>query len=199
MAETVGHNGWMWCHATEITDLASDHRELRLARDLAQRANLVDPLTSVGNRKHVLQRLQQALAGSGVRPPCVVMADLDHFKYINDTLGHAAGDQVLCHFAQLLTQRLRRADAFGRLGGEEFLIVLHDVDPAGAEEILHRLLDDLQIARPLPEHPAFGYSCSFGLAPARAGDSPESVMARADAALYAAKQAGRGRCMRAAP
>lgn len=197
MTETVASNGWMWCHATEITDLASDHRDLRLARDLAQRANLVDPLTSVGNRKHVLQRLQQALADPHGQPACVVMADLDHFKRINDGMGHAAGDQVLCHFAQWLTQRLRRADTFGRLGGEEFLIVLHDISPDGAEEVIQRLLEDLPQAQPLPEHPDFHYSCSYGLAVARPGDSPESVMARADAALYAAKQAGRSRCVRA--
>lgn len=194
MTETMDERGWMLCIATDVSDLASDHRELRVARDLALRASQVDVLTGIGNRAFVLQRLGEALAAPG-QPPCVALVDLDHFKQINDRWGHAAGDTVLRDFAQLLQDGLRRADACGRIGGEEFLVVLNDISLQGAEEVVLRLLGQVRAARPLPLEPGYNYTASVGLVQAHTGERTEDVTARADAAVYRAKRAGRDRCV----
>jgi diguanylate cyclase (GGDEF)-like protein len=194
MTETMDERGWMLCIATDVSDLASDHRELRVARDLALRASQVDVLTGIGNRAFVLQRLSETLATPG-QLPCVALVDLDHFKQINDRWGHAAGDTVLRDFAQLLQDGLRRADACGRIGGEEFLVVLNDISLQGAEEVVLRLLALVRAARPLPAEPGYSYTASVGLVQAHTGERTEDVMARADAAVYRAKRAGRDRCV----
>ncbi|MFM2059072.1 MAG: hypothetical protein RLY71_3457 [Pseudomonadota bacterium] len=194
MTETVDSQGWMLCIAVDVTDMGCDHRALRIARDLAQRAALVDGLTGIGNRSFVLGQLGEALLSSRGRP-WVALLDLDHFKSINDRFGHAAGDAVLKHFAGLLQEQLRRADACGRIGGEEFLIVLHGVDQAGAQEALQRLLTQVRAARPAITEHDLSYTFSAGLTRAHPGERPEEVMARADRALYEAKRAGRNRCV----
>lgn len=195
MTETVDRHGWMLCIAADVTDMGSDHRALRIARDLAQRAALIDGLTGIGNRSFVLGQLNEALRSN--RPlPWVALLDLDHFKSINDRFGHAAGDAVLKHFAGRLQEQLRRADACGRIGGEEFLIVLHDVDQAGAQEALQRLLNQVRTAHPpLATENDLRYTFSAGLTQAHPGERPEEVMARADLALYEAKRSGRDRCV----
>ncbi|MEY4752710.1 MAG: hypothetical protein RJA44_385 [Pseudomonadota bacterium] len=194
MTETVDSRGWMLCIASDVTDMGCDHRALRIARDLAQRAALIDTLTGIGNRAFVLERLREALR-SGRDLPWVALLDLDYFKAINDRHGHATGDAVLKHFAALLQEQLRRADTCGRIGGEEFLLVLQGVDQAGAEEVLQRLMMQVRTAQPSSagEQP-MPYSFSAGLTRTRPGDSPEGVMARADRALYRAKNRGRDRC-----
>lgn len=193
MTETLAPNGWMLCLAVDITDLGREHRDLRQDRDAARRASVTDTLTGLGNRGFVLARLERMLAWTGEPRPCVLMADLDHFKAINDNHGHAGGDQVLRDFAGLLQGHVRRNDACGRLGGEEFLVVLDAVPLATAQEVLARLQAAVRAARPLAERPDFGYTCSFGLAQARPGERPEDVLRRADGALYQAKQLGRDR------
>lgn len=193
MTETVDRHGWMLCLAVDVTDLGKDHRALRMARDLAQRAALVDGLTGIGNRSFVLGKLGDALHPAEA-PPWVALLDLDHFKSINDQLGHAAGDAVLKHFAGLLQQQLRRADACGRIGGEEFLVVLHDVDQRGAEDTLQRLLQQVRDTEVPVGETGLRYTFSAGLTQARCGERPEEIMSRADQALYAAKHAGRNRC-----
>jgi len=198
MTETVCAQGWMLCHASDVSDLARDHRELRAARDLAERASRVDALTGIANRSFILQCLAEALA-SGASMPCVALVDLDLFKGINDRYGHAAGDRVLCDFAHRLQAGLRRVDAYGRIGGEEFLVVLRDIEPPAAHEVLHRLLAQVRAARPLPNHPELSYTASAGLVQARAGERPEDVMARSDRALYLAKESGRDRCIACLP
>lgn len=194
MTETVCAQGWMLCHASDVSDLARDHRELRAARDLAERASRVDALTGIANRSFILLCLAEALA-SGTAMPCVALVDLDLFKGINDRYGHAAGDRVLCDFAHRLQTGLRRVDAYGRIGGEEFLVVLRDIEPPAAQEVLQRLLSQVRAARPLPNHPELSYTASAGLVQARAGERPEDVMARSDRALYLAKESGRDRCI----
>lgn len=194
MTETLCAQGWMLCFASDVSDLARDHRELRAARDLAERASRVDALTGIANRTFVLQCLAESLR-DGDPKPCVALVDLDLFKSVNDRFGHAAGDRVLCDFAQRLQGGLRRIDACGRIGGEEFLVVLRDIEPAAAVEVMHRLLSQVREARPLPDRTEQGYTASAGLVQARAGERPEDVMARADVALYLAKDGGRDRCV----
>jgi diguanylate cyclase (GGDEF)-like protein len=194
MTETVGADGWMLCFGTDITDLGQDQRQLRAAHDLAVRASQSDALTGIGNRAFVLARLRGLLAGDlAARPLCVGLADLDHFKRINDQRGHLAGDQVLCDFARLLQGHLRRSDVCGRIGGEEFLVALPDTSLVLGRDRLERLLEAVRASRPLADAPGFGYSSSCGLVQVCPGESVETVLGRADAAMYEAKRTGRDR------
>ncbi|MBQ0936126.1 sensor domain-containing diguanylate cyclase [Ideonella paludis] len=195
MTETVDERGWMLCLGSDVSDLARDHRELRVARDQAQRASLVDALTGMGNRSFVMTQLSQRLAGRLDTPLCVVMADLDHFKQINDSVGHAGGDAVLCDFARLLQQGIRRVDVCGRMGGEEFMAVLEGLSLSEAEQVMQRVLASVRASRPLASHPELSYRVSMGLAQAAPGEPAASLISRADAALYQAKRQGRDRCV----
>lgn len=198
LTQTVDEQGWILCLGVDISDLGRNHRELRIARDLALRASQIDPLTGIANRASVLQQLAAAMARRAGRP-CAALIDLDHFKRINDRLGHAAGDQVLRDFAQRLQAGLRRADACGRYGGEEFLVVFADASLGDAQEVVRRLLAAVRQSRPLGDEPDFSYTVSAGLAQAQPGESPAELLVRADVALYQAKGAGRDRCVAAMP
>ena len=194
MTETVGADGWMLCFGIDITDLGQDQRQLRAAHDLAVRNSQSDALTGIGNRAFVLARLRSLLAGDlAAQPLCVGLADLDHFKHINDQHGHLAGDQVLCDFARLLQGHLRRSDVCGRIGGEEFLVALPDTPLAVGRARVEWLLEAVRQSRPLADATGFGYSSSCGLVQVRQGESVEAVLGRADAAMYEAKRTGRDR------
>ncbi|SEK83082.1 diguanylate cyclase (GGDEF) domain-containing protein [Roseateles sp. YR242] len=158
-----------------------------------------DPLTGLLNRRAVeehLQRLQQQVDRG--RSHAVVVLDVDHFKRINDDLGHAGGDAALQHLAQVLGEALRTTDCFGRLGGEEFTLLLPDTDEAGAVLVAERLRRLLQ-ERPLTwVDKIWPMSASFGVAAMRLGEAHGlDALARADAAMYAAKARGRNRVQRA--
>ncbi|HEX9082192.1 MAG TPA: GGDEF domain-containing protein [Holophagaceae bacterium] len=160
----------------------------------------VDPLTGVSNRATVLHQLEKhhELARRHHRPLTVILADLDHFKQINDTYGHAAGDQVLRTFGGLLTGRLRGSDHVGRLGGEEFLMVLPETPASMAlhvAEKLRRALEDEIIEF---HQQGLRVTCSLGLAEMTVADvNGGDLLARADAALYRAKAEGRNRSVTA--
>jgi diguanylate cyclase (GGDEF)-like protein len=195
MTETVDASGWMLCFGIDISELGQDQRQLRAAHDLAVRASQVDALTGIGNRAFVMGRLQELLSADlATQPLCLGLADLDHFKRINDQFGHLAGDQVLCDFAGLLQGSLRRADVCGRIGGEEFLIVLPDTPLAAAQGVITRLIERVRQSRPFSGQAEFSYHCSFGLVRAQPGEFVTTVLGRADAALYEAKRAGRDQC-----
>ncbi|MDC8784905.1 GGDEF domain-containing protein [Roseateles koreensis] len=193
MTETLQKQGWLLCVASDITALRQDSRALRQAHARALAAAQTDVLTALGNRRHGLLMLDQALLDVDHWPLCVALIDLDDFKQINDQLGHAAGDAALIHFARQLQATSRREDGCSRLGGDEFLLILPTAGQPQAEAIIQRLIERVNQARPLPEHPQMGYSCSVGLAQAQWGESSEVLLSRADAALYRAKQAGRNR------
>jgi len=201
MNETVDEQGWMLCVASDITPLKQDGRELRQARDLALRAAQTDSLTGLSNRGHVLGLLDQFLAEyrDGGDALALVVLDLDFFKRINDCQGHAVGDRVIRDFAQLLQSNCRRVDACGRVGGEEFLLLLVGVDELDAAQVVERLLAQVRASRPLIEQPAFGYTASAGMALWRSGEAASSLLKRADEALYEAKSAGRDQLVLAAP
>jgi diguanylate cyclase (GGDEF)-like protein len=124
----------------------------------------------------------------------VAMVDLDHFKAINDTHGHAVGDAVLCAAAQRLQAALRQGDTLLRWGGEEFCVVLPNTDPAGVQSVAEKLRANLADS---PLMLTAGLACtvtaSVGFASIRAGEELLSTIERADAALYRAKRAGRNR------
>ncbi|BEU95904.1 diguanylate cyclase [Acidovorax sp. DW039] len=152
-----------------------------------------DPLTGLLNRRGFDAQMAYALAlarRSG-RPLSIVTMDVDHFKQINDTYGHEAGDHVLQRLAQTLMQRLRDSDVVARLGGEEFAALLQDTDIAGARAIAQALVDAIGEQRdPVAGH----FTISAGVATLRGMDDLGSaLLRRGDEALYEAKRAGRNR------
>lgn len=195
ITETVDERGWGLHVAFDISTMRAGERALRQARDGALRAAQTDALTGISNRAHILQQLdlrleQLRMAGQ----PCgVVMLDLDHFKRVNDTHGHHAGDLVLTHFARLVASTLRREDGFGRLGGEEFMLLFPNSDAAALTHIVNRVLEMVRTAEPLPDVPGFGYTCSAGVTMLDAGLDAKENIRNADRAVYAAKANGRNR------
>jgi diguanylate cyclase (GGDEF)-like protein/PAS domain S-box-containing protein len=177
----------------DVTDYKRAERELR-------RAALSDPLTGLPNRRGLTDHLGR-LAADADRTLAVMHVDLDRFKAVNDTLGHAAGDHVLLEAARLLRDETRADDLVARVGGDEFVVVVRGADPGGeAAEAAERL------TRRLSEPMAFGeitcrIGASVGIALWRpsAQPDPERVLADADIALYEAKRAGRGRWRRFEP
>jgi len=195
MTETVDREGWMLCIANDITKLRASGRSVRQDRDVAIKASNTDDLTGVANRRFVTARLEEMLRRSESRDDlgCVCVLDLDNFKYVNDRFGHPAGDIVLRDFAARIQREVRRSDCFGRVGGEEFLLVLPNTSTDAAELIVERMLAAIRSSRPLRDRPEFGYTFSAGIATAQVGDIFTDVLARADSALYSAKIAGRNR------
>jgi diguanylate cyclase (GGDEF)-like protein len=155
-----------------------------------------DPLTGLNNRRTALEELQTRfeLSLRHRRPLSVLMCDLDHFKRINDSLGHGAGDRVLEQFGQRVRANLRNTDLAGRIGGEEFLLVLPETDLTGAHFLAERLLGATSgTPFDLGQEP-LAVTCSIGLAQRAAEDRDGgALLARADAALYEAKRGGRNR------
>ncbi len=162
-----------------------------------ERAATHDPLTGVLNRGGFgagASALLAELQAAG-RPVAVLMLDLDHFKRINDTLGHAAGDAVLQAFATVAGRFRRESDLLGRLGGEEFVLLLPDCTPEQARGVAQRICDAFA-GEPMqcPEGQPLAATVSVGVAhAARAPAAPDELLRRADRMLYAAKQAGRNR------
>jgi diguanylate cyclase (GGDEF)-like protein/PAS domain S-box-containing protein len=161
---------------------------------------MADPLTGIANRRHLDAMLDLNLRmfdQTGV-PVGVVMADLDHFKRVNDRHGHLAGDRCLEHFARCLQAQCRQGDVVGRFGGEEFLVLLPRQDESAAAGLAFRLREQLARTRvTIPGGSAVELRASFGVTQVRPGDTRESLLARADAALYDAKAAGRNRVVTA--
>ena len=155
-----------------------------------------DPLTGLANRGSVLAEFQNrfGLSLRYDRPLSVVVCDLDHFKRVNDTYGHGAGDFVLHVFGERLMGALREADLAGRIGGEEFLMVLPETDLSGARPFAERLRKAINsMPVPLPSG-AINITCSLGIAERTAADlEAGQLLARADAAMYQAKSSGRDR------
>ncbi len=195
MTETVQPDGWMLCIGSDITNLRASERELRQARDLAERASLTDTLTGVSNRLHVMRQLETLLARPRrlQSPGALAILDLDHFKQINDRLGHLAGDKVLRDFALRVPPLLKPHDGFGRMGGEEFLLLLPDREQEETALTVQAMLAVTESARPLLDLPTFSYTCSAGVTLLRPDDNTSTVLSRADEALYLAKAGGRNR------
>ena len=167
----------------------------RMETMLAAKGHLVDTdaLTGLANRRALEARMQHLCEG----PPnriSLLMVDIDHFKDINDRLGHGAGDRALRIVAEQLQATLRPGDFLARYGGEEFVAILE----AGAEEAMHvaeRLRERLERTRFRSQDQPVRLTLSCGVATVQSDDTPESVFDRADRALYQAKRAGRNRCM----
>ena len=171
----------------------------RLFRGVQDRA-MRDGLTRVYNRAYLAEVLprQLRLARRSGAPVAALMVDVDHFKRINDTLGHAAGDKVLVAMARCIEQQLRASDVVVRYGGEEFTVILPDTPVAGAfvtAERLRAAIAAMTDRDGLPE--GLRITASIGLAATIKGDDGAQLLPRADAALYQAKRGGRNRVVAA--
>jgi two-component system cell cycle response regulator len=160
----------------------------------------IDALTSLANRFHITEELERELAGAARsrRPLSPIMLDLDHFKAVNDTHGHEAGDALLRAVARRLQRRLRRTDLIARWGGEEFVVIAPDTDADGAVIVAEDLRAGL-CERPIdaPEA-ALRITASLGVAQWD-GETRDELLKRCDVALYAAKDAGRNAVRLAEP
>ena len=175
--------------------LSDSNRELRRAFDHIGELAIRDELTAAFNRRFLIDTLarERSRAERTHEAFSICLADLDHFKAINDTLGHAAGDSVLKHFAALAPRGLRGIDTFGRFGGEEFLLVLPGTDRQGALAVAERVRAATE-ASALPDLPfERRITISIGVATYERGEEVSTLLARADQALYQAKNAGRNR------
>jgi diguanylate cyclase (GGDEF)-like protein len=157
-----------------------------------------DALTGLANRRAILTQLasQVSAARRHGRPLSVAIVDIDHFKPVNDAHGHAVGDRVLVATARALAGHLRAEDQLGRLGGEEFLVVLGDTDGRAAERVTDKLRCEVAGTSVAHEGVEIAVTVSIGMA-TWDGEAPETLLRRADDALYAAKAAGRDRAMAA--
>jgi diguanylate cyclase (GGDEF)-like protein len=177
---------------------------IQLIKDKEQQRQLAvrDGLTGLYNRRAFGELLVAAIANEDRRPSGslgLVILDLDHFKKLNDTYGHPAGDAALRSLARLLDQHLRKGDQAARYGGEEFVVILPGSDAQHSVGAAERLRSALEKHRFVFEGARIPLSASLGVAiwPGDARD-PEPLLAAADRALYAAKQAGRHRVVAAA-
>ncbi len=173
--------------------LAQANLKLQQREAVILAVSLTDPLTGVGNRR----RLDQAMVAEISRADrsggklCALMADLDHFKRVNDVHGHEAGDAVLATFGDLLRRRTRANDIVVRFGGEEFVVLMPDTDLNHAAGIAERIREAIAACRVEPLSDPV--TASFGVAERVAGEQASDLLRRVDGALYQAKQLGRNR------
>jgi diguanylate cyclase (GGDEF)-like protein len=158
-----------------------------------QRQAITDDLTGLPNRRHFMDLLAAEIARSGAlgTPLAVVLADLDDFKRINDDGGHQLGDTVLATFAELVSAHVRDIDVPGRLGGEEFAILLRETDAHGAAAVAERIRRALPGAVATVAAVPSPVTASFGVAELRETQSVDDLLRCADVALYRAKRAGK--------
>ena len=182
-----------------VTKPISDNALVATVFARAQRARLLsaalsrDGLTGLLRHADIKEQVAQEVLRNarGSKPASVVMIDIDYFKRVNDTYGHGVGDNVIRSLANLLRQRLRRADQLGRYGGEEFVAVLPDCSPVQARVVLdeiRRYFSQLEFSS---QGRHFHVTLSAGISAVRVTDRPGETLERADRALYAAKHGGR--------
>jgi diguanylate cyclase (GGDEF)-like protein len=180
----------------DVTNLADAMDALRVARDDAKRQAASDPLTGVANRRHFVELSERTVAQSlrHGRPCALLSLDIDGFKPINDTHGHAIGDAVLRAFVSTCRGALREYDLLGRLGGDEFAVLLPETSAAMALVTAERLRAAVQGEVFHVENRSFRISVSVGVvALDDTSRTIDALLKRADSALYEAKNAGRNR------
>jgi len=177
-------------------------RAQRAALSDAERRAQTDPLTGVLNRRSLIERLEAACARAKARglPIALLFIDLDHFKQINDTFGHQAGDACLRAIVEPIHAELRQSDVIGRYGGEEFVVILSSADAAAATPIAQRILERVADVRVTGFGNPISVTCSIGVAASDTlGIWGEPLLAQADAAVYVAKRSGRNQIHLAPP
>lgn len=170
--------------------------QLKKNLTLAEQVALLDPLTNVGNRRRLDDDLARlvVVAHSSESPLCLVLADLDNFKRVNDKFGRSVGDEILKRFASVLTQNVKGRDAVARFGGEEFSVILPETSMGNAYHLAERIRNDLKREdwiREITGYASTQLTASFGIAQLREEDTAEDLLKRADAKLLEAKRNGR--------
>ena len=175
-------------------NLTSTVTELRATRDHLARLASTDVLTGVYSRRWWFDLAGKEFSRSRryERTFSLLMADLDLFKQINDKFGHETGDRVLQHFGSMLRHKCRQSDVIGRLGGEEFAVLLPETSSEAAQHLATRITEACRLLVVDSSAGDVRCSCSLGVTEVRPDDNDlDSVLTRADQALYAAKRAGR--------
>ena len=197
--------GFIAAHRIQIASreafAALEHAERELSRRKQletelRRTAATDPLTGVFNRRHYLPLFQREFerALRYRQPLALCLLDLDHFKRINDTYGHAAGDTALRTIADICRSELRETDVLGRLGGEEFVVLLPNTTAENAKAAAERIRARLAATEIVEGGQRFRVSTTIGVTELRPGDRQiDDLIQRADHALYAGKEAGRNR------
>ena len=173
---------------------------LRHGREELERLSVTDGLTGLYNRNHLMETITKEVARSDRQeePFAAMMIDLDHFKKYNDTHGHLGGDEILVKMSAIFSDCIREVDYAARYGGEEFLILLPGTDLEGGVEVAERIRNRLADTKLDDEKKKVGITLSIGVAEfPRHGDTAQTIIAAADAALYQAKRRGRDRVARA--
>jgi diguanylate cyclase (GGDEF)-like protein len=172
-------------------------REIEAKNLLLKELALTDALTSLPNRRAIEDWAARQLSGAARYGFSfwVALADLDHFKVVNDTYGHDAGDNVLKTFSEILKSNSRKSDICGRIGGEEFLLVLTHTSEENAKRVIDRVRAELEATHFNFDGNSLNVTASFGLAGFVGTHAPDfnRLVAQADAALYSAKRQGRNR------
>ncbi|MCX8030704.1 MAG: GGDEF domain-containing protein [Thermodesulfovibrionales bacterium] len=183
----------------ELLDL---NRNLEKKNQQLLKANLtikkimnIDPLTGLLNRRAFKEKLMHWMYFSRRHkiPISLVMADIDHFKYVNDNFGHDIGDKVLKKFAKKLAKSCRAEDVVSRFGGEEFLLLLTNTNSYSAFIFAERLRKNIETIK-IPKIP-YKITASFGISELLPSDTEDTLIKRVDEALYDAKRSGRNRCV----
>jgi diguanylate cyclase (GGDEF)-like protein len=185
--------------AGQLSTLRSEQQlqkiELRNALERVRHLASNDELTGLPNRRHVMELLkhEERKALRPTAPLCCCLIDIDNFKRVNDSLGHQAGDETLRHFSKILSQGLRAGDVLARWGGEEFLLVLPGTPIEEATGVAQRLRQRCANSENWVADPKLQVTFSAGMTSHVSSDAIDSTIARADALLYRAKDAGRDR------
>jgi diguanylate cyclase len=202
VADLLTDTGKMRAIAVDLAaSLEASTQEISVLSDRLQRAQTearLDPLTGLRNRRGFEEAAQEITSQrGGLQGTGLLMADIDHFKRVNDEHGHLLGDKVLRAVAHVLKSNIKGRDVAARLGGEEFTVLLPETSIAGAVAVARHicsLVSQGRIKRPAGEEGTIGQvTLSVGVAVAEEGESLERLMERADAALYRAKEVGRNR------
>lgn len=176
-----------------LVALMENINERKKLEEQLQFAATHDALTGLHNRAFLSERLKEywQLSSRHQRPLTFCMADIDHFKRINDRFGHPAGDEALKRFAAILKQEARGSDVVGRYGGEEFAVILPETDMLGAIPCFERIRERIKVEQIRHGNNVFTMTATFGLATLQPGWGVEDIIKKADQALYKGKAAGR--------
>jgi diguanylate cyclase (GGDEF)-like protein len=185
-------------YADTQLELAQTNLKLQQREAQIVALTLIDPLTSLGNRRQFDQALATEISRSRRTGEtlCALMADLDHFKRVNDNFGHETGDALLVAFAGMLGRQTRATETVARIGGEEFVVLMPHTELEQGVAIAERIRGMTTAVRigSLPN----GVTASFGVAELAVGEDGSAFMRRVDKALYEAKHSGRDRVVAAA-
>jgi len=177
--------------------IKGEHDTLRAVNRRLAELSMTDPLTSLYNRRYLMERFEEEVerARRYAYPVACCMVDIDDFKYVNDTYGHLQGDQVLQQLAMIMKNSNRVVDILARFGGEEFLMILPQTNLGGAETVAERLRQMTQDASLVPSDPNFRITVSIGASEFSADmtDAKADMLKQADDALFEAKRQGKNR------